>query len=479
MSVASIAIVLAFTFIVAIIIDIAIAYAQRKQNPPLVRTYLPWIGSGVAFYRTRIPFFNDCRLHYGSYYRFSLRPTKSMVVVSSRQMLKRFLADKRLDNKDIQYRTLSALGSRLNQDQLAIPIHKHFVPSMGRTLSSRTIVNEWLSPLCHEFRAGLEHLPEKNTLLSDVIGKVLYEAINAVLFGPSFPSDTYADFLTLDHGMLALLSGVRLTALPSIFARNRLLRKMVTYVRENHSRDGKARVSVLSAALESVEHTLPVHEQAVCMLSLLWVLQTNIKRSIFWLTAYILADAEAHRRLRAEVDETVARLCPGHATLLYNDPDSISENFPLATSAVTESLRLSTLPSSLRIASADIQFQTDDESIFTVRRGEMMMGDIRPIHHDDEVYPEALTFKADRFLSSSVPPPPKILSWGSGIHICKGRFFVQYIMKLWIIMLLETYDCASPITSVPDMDPSSWSSIADPINDVPVFLCPRGESMGK
>ncbi len=84
-------------------------------------------------------------------------------------------------------------------------------------------------------------------------------------------------------------------------------------------RDGKARVSVLSTALELVEQRLPLHEQAICMLSLLWVVHTKIRRSTFWLAAYILVDADVQGRLRAEIDATLEKLCPGdsNATLLY------------------------------------------------------------------------------------------------------------------------------------------------------------------
>ncbi|KAK0474454.1 cytochrome P450 [Armillaria luteobubalina] len=477
MSTTSIFIGLACTFILAIIVDVIITYAQRKQNPPLVRSYLPWIGTGFAFHRTRVPFFSDCRMRYGSYYRFNLGPMKSMVVVSSRRMLKRFFIDKRFDNKDAHFRTLSALGSRLDRAHLSIPIHKHFLPSMGCRLSNRVVVKEFLSSLCFELGDGLGNLSEYN-LLSDVIGKVLYNAINAVLFGPSFPPDTYTDFLTLDRAMPALLSGFHFMLLPSIFARRRLLWKMMSYIQENHSNDGKARVSVLPAALKSVEQRLPLHEQAVCMLSLLWVVHTNIRRSTFWLTAYVLANADVQGCLRAEIDTTLEKLCPGDsdATLLYNDPDSISANFPLVVSAVTESLRLCMLPASLRIASIDIEFQADNRPIFVVRRGEMMMGNVTSHHHDDEVYPEASTFKVDRSFSSDLARPPKIMTWGDGVHICKGHFFVQHIMKLWLIMLLQKYDCRSPITSVPGIDPSSWNTIAEPISDVPVFLFRRGKN---
>ncbi len=55
-------------------------------------------------------------------------------------------------------------------------------------------------------------------------------------------------------------------------------------------------------------------------------------------------------------------------TPLLNNPDSISENFSLVASAVTESLRLCRVPASLRIASADIEFQADNRSAFVVQR---------------------------------------------------------------------------------------------------------------
>ncbi len=138
-----------------------------------------------------------------------------------------------------------------------------------------------------------------------------------------------------------------------------------------------------------------------------------------------IADADIQGRLRTDIDATLEKLCPGdsNATPLYNNLDSISENFPLVASTVTESLHLCTLPASLRIVSADIEFQANNGSAFVVRRGEMMMGDLRegtnellttlripiPIHAvATGLTPSLLVAMLECFLSSWLPLSPSI-----------------------------------------------------------------------
>ena len=95
------------------------------------------------------------------------------------------------------------------------------------------------------------------------------------------------------------------------------------------------------------------------------------------------------------------------------------------------------------------------------------------IHHDEELYPDALEFKPERYLASLAPSSdqvdssektveddqktknkqyleranqsftttsPKYLGFGHGRHACPGRFFASQELKLLIAYLLERYE---------------------------------------
>ncbi len=92
-------------------------------------------------------------------------------------------------------------------------------------------------------------------------------------------------------------------------------------MQENHSRDGKARVSVLSTALKSVEQRLPLHEQAVCicMLSLLWVTIYEDQTKHILVGSVRLSGCRCTRLSTGRIDAMLEKLCPGdsNATFLY------------------------------------------------------------------------------------------------------------------------------------------------------------------
>ncbi|KAK5635866.1 hypothetical protein RRF57_011578 [Xylaria bambusicola] len=69
---------------------------------------------------------------------------------------------------------------------------------------------------------------------------------------------------------------------------------------------------------------------------------------------------------------------------------------------------------------------------------------------DDDVYPDAGAFKADRFLKKRMEDDPNrhhfasvsedSITWGSGYHACPGRFLAQDTLKLLFIYLLDEFE---------------------------------------
>ncbi|PBK59719.1 cytochrome P450 [Armillaria solidipes] len=256
------------------------------------------------------------------------------------------------------------------------------------------------------------------------------------------------------------------TARSGIRARDRLLEIFVSYIRDRaKGGDKDLEGEALSHTLDSVRSgSLSIRDQAACLLGLHWSLHTNLHRSMFWMVAFILEDRTALESLCSEIHETITKRYDGSLDGLMEETSLLPE-FPLVDSAIKESLRMAGLSSSLREVEFDTNITSGDSS-FVIRRGDYVFGDTRAIHVDNSIYPDAAT-------------------WGSGEHIvrlfstdeipsdtlqCKGRFLAQYTMKLWLIMLLEMYDISSPKSSVPEMDPKSWSAIADPVGDMTVCL---------
>ncbi|CAK5278914.1 unnamed protein product [Mycena citricolor] len=420
------------------------------------------------------------RLRYGSTFKLNVG-LRNLYILSSTSMFKDFFFNHALDHREPHFRALVALGSSGDVELLSVPVHEQFLPTFGRNLSRRAIANSISTPLYAQLRQRFRELSRSGHTshqLADVIGRTLYSTLTSVIFGPSFPLDTYDDFITLDDAMTTLMSPIAFTAVGAKSARNRLLKVMVGYIEENGP-FADTSVEIVSSALKSVE-TLPLHEKAVCLLSLLWSVNSNLLKSIWWMMAYLANDAEARESLVAEIRNTVEEQSDGDLlSMLAADKELLFRLFPCADAAVTETLRLCTLPGSLRVVARDFEFPTEDKgSSISLRVGDLLMANHRPYHFDDDVYPDAGKFKADRFVEKTdTAPTAKIMSWGSGAHMCKGRIFAHHVMKVWAIAFLQSFEFSSA-EKVPELAPGSGNVIADFSRDIVVNLTTHGHLKG-
>ncbi|KAK0504427.1 cytochrome P450 [Armillaria luteobubalina] len=461
------------TLIFLLCVDI-VCRLQAPKDIPVVRSWLPIVNwfSGFAFFSRRPSWLQECRKRYGTFYRFSVG-TQNIVVMSERTLLKAMFANrsKSLGAKKVHARIFVVLGIRCALDELDVPVHGHFLPSLDYLFSKRIIAKDMRSP----FHTGL-HLRFRNLAnmipsftLSELISYTVYEPLTFAFFGPSFPLGTYTEYRILDTALLTLMSPLSFTARSGIRARDRLLEIFVSYIQDGaQGGDKDLEGEALLHTLNSVRSgSLSIKDQAACLLGLHWSLHTNLHRSMFWMVAFILKDRTALESLSSEIRETITKRYGGNLDGLMEETSLLPE-FPLVNSAIKDSLRMAGLSSSLREVEFDTNITSRDLS-FVVRRGDFVFGDTRAIHIDNSIYPDAATYKVDRFLMGK-GKVPNTLTWGSGEHICKGRFLAQYTMKLWLIMLLEMYDISSSDSTVPAMDPKSWSAIADPVSDMTVYL---------
>jgi len=88
----------------------------------------------------------------------------------------------------------------------------------------------------------------------------------------------------------------------------------------------------------------------------------------------------------------------------------------------------------------------------TIPAGTLVSLPIRPIHVDEDIYPNAEKFDGNRFLklreeSSNMAAKhqmftasTELLSFGYGRHACPGRYFATYEIKALFAQILITYD---------------------------------------
>ncbi|KAJ6598482.1 cytochrome P450 [Mycena vulgaris] len=422
---------------------VALYYLRAKHPvspdaPPTVRYHLPWIGSALEYSTNPIAFLDFCKNTYGNVYKIILAG-RVVVILSTPETMASVYKDtsKVLSNDLVQFRVLTAIAGATDHLQY---LHEIVAEKLSPVLGEE-MVKQRLVAISHTFyrelNSRLEHVPSGMFIkLSDFTARHVYHATSMALFGPLFP-DTYTDFHLLDIGVPHLVSGLPFVGRRAAKARERLRATLISYIREGG--DGSGASELVSKSVQELQAAgLSESDAAGLLLIFLWGLHGNTLAATFWLFAHLLSDREALSRVSQEIRATVT---PGHYSLsamCAADPALLfGPLLPILDSAVKETLRLHVLPTAVRTASADTTIAGDGKT-YRIAKGEYVMADVRAIYLDPCVYTDPTTFKVDRFLDEKNARLPSV--WGSGGHICKGRYFAQFEMKMLIIRCLELYD---------------------------------------
>jgi len=118
----------------------------------------------------------------------------------------------------------------------------------------------------------------------------------------------------------------------------------------------------------------------------------------------------------------------------------------------------------------------------TLEKGNLVLADVRGFHFDEGQYEDPTKFRVDRFMSKKDEgtnpehanrPQVPVRPFGGGFHICKGRHFAVYEMKVLLILCVHLLDFTAthPDGSVlegrpPSMDLRSQVGTVRPTHDV-------------
>ncbi|RYP81367.1 hypothetical protein DL769_002013 [Monosporascus sp. CRB-8-3] len=158
----------------------------------------------------------------------------------------------------------------------------------------------------------------------------------------------------------------------------------------------------------------------------------------------IIYDMIDHPELLEEIREEISRVVKMHTTWTQN---SLGE-LRILDSFMKESLRLHTLQQLTVQRTAMVPWTFKDG--FQLPAGTNISFASQQLNLDNDVYPNATTFDAKRFLRKREEIDPNrfhfasvsddSIVFGAGFHACPGRFLAQDILKLMFVQLLTRYD---------------------------------------
>ncbi|EAU83724.2 hypothetical protein CC1G_05628 [Coprinopsis cinerea okayama7 len=308
---------------------------------------------------------------------------------------------------EIEKAAMAATGLRDVRRMVALMSDK-LVPLMVPTMSSRALAapgrtEAWLQILDKVLADTIPSGRPTTIPLYQFIAKTMFSVSSAFLFGSTFPTDTYQDFVTTLDNFLILTSPISpyTPFLKGNRARDRLLVRVMQYLQPCWAPEANVG-TVLSDAhdiiVESVQimkdANLSLKEAAGTLIGFHFGLHGNVWFHMYQMLGRVLLDPDWRTIIQDEIrtNEDVA-------------------NMKLLESTMHEALRRPFRIVQLRTVPDDTEIYLGGTRYF-FEKGTVILP--KSFTHDETVYKDPFEFRPDRFLD---PQLPKARVWGEGRRI--------------------------------------------------------------
>ncbi|KAH7304285.1 putative cytochrome P450 [Stachybotrys elegans] len=265
-----------------------------------------------------------------------------------------------------------------------------------------------------------------------------------VYFGETLSTidpDLPAAFLTFDEliwKMLYRYPSYLSTDMSS--ARNQVISSLDKYFQIPRE-ERKGGIAWLVNAMEDEMRAIGVKGEnlAVVVFHLYLAINTNTRKTAFWLLCYLIYHPSL---LEAYKAETAAAFGPSGELV---DPFMIQDasKCPLVDAIWNETLRMSGWAASVRLITADTVIGGK-----RMNKGNRVMVPHRLLHFDEAIFgPEPHKFRPERWMhkraedgTSSLARSPSWRPFGAGKTMCSGRFLARFSVTTFVATLLRRFD---------------------------------------
>ncbi|KFA45830.1 hypothetical protein S40293_09664 [Stachybotrys chartarum IBT 40293] len=333
---------------------------------------------------------------------------------------------------------------------LAQKMHAHQLHPGENLVTLQKLVKAWIDK--HANLGDLSKFPSAVTKGSKSIEVPLYwwcsetfiQLGQDVYFGETLSKidpDLPAAFLTFDELIWKMLYRYpSFLSTDMTTARNQVIHSLDKYFRVPQS-ERKGDIAWLVTAMEDEMRAIGVEKEnlAVVVFHLYLAINTNTRKTAFWLLCYLIYNPSLLASFKAE---TAAAFGPDGELV---DPFMIQDPLrcPLVDSVWHETLRMSGWAASVRLITADTVIGGK-----RMNKGNRVMVPHRLLHFDEGVFgPEPHAFRPERWMHkrgedgvSSLARSPSWRPFGAGKTMCSGRFLARFSVTTFVATLLRRFD---------------------------------------
>uniref|UniRef100_A0A7N6BG93 Prostacyclin synthase n=1 Tax=Anabas testudineus TaxID=64144 RepID=A0A7N6BG93_ANATE len=446
-----------------------ITFFMQKNEPPLDKGVLPWLGHALEFGKDAAKFLARMKDKHGDIFTVCVAGHYVTVLLDPNSYDAVLNDVTSLDFKHIRSQLLQRIFS------LVLPSIK---PEAERKLMERHFQGLSLSKLNNTMNTHLQWL-----LLSDQRGCDATEWREDGLFSFCYSLVFRAGYLTLfegkDNAATVYTEFRKFDDLLAKLARrsiNRVENKVASSSREQLwellSPSWLSGGSGPSSWQRNYCHLLQeegvdAEMQKRALLLQLWTTQCNAGPAAFWLLGFLLTHPEAMEAVKSEIrDLTLQDISLQHAPISLLE----AHRTPVFDSVLSETLRLTAAVMINReVVQGKILHMANGQE-YHLRQGDRVcLFPFLSPQMDPEIHQDPQIFKYDRFLNEDMTVKDTFyknekrlkwytMPWGAGKNMCVGKEFAVATIKQFVFLVLTHLDLVmcDPEAKLPPVNPSRY-----------------------
>eukprot|EP00550_Attheya_septentrionalis_P006736 CAMPEP_0198294484 /NCGR_PEP_ID=MMETSP1449-20131203/22548_1 /TAXON_ID=420275 /ORGANISM="Attheya septentrionalis, Strain CCMP2084" /LENGTH=496 /DNA_ID=CAMNT_0043994445 /DNA_START=149 /DNA_END=1639 /DNA_ORIENTATION=+ len=276
----------------------------------------------------------------------------------------------------------------------------------------------------------------RHDLFSMVVSAIFKASMGPLLSGSVVSDEAMQGFRDFDVGVVMMFNEApSLLYRKSLKARAQLLKEM----------ESSAFWKEASPLMKTRKETLNVSKQSLykANLGILWASVGNSAPATFWTLLHLIEDETAWKACRDQVETIAANRKDEFFSL--DDLDEMT----LLHSAFYETLRIYQGNFTARQVKEDFVLDMGSNKKYWIEAGSKLMPFWGILHSDPHIFENPNQFQYDRFVDTAKVFKYKsgkplthapVMAFGGGAHLCPGRKFIAYEVKLFLAMLMINFD---------------------------------------
>ena len=324
--------------------------------------------------------------------------------------------------------------------------------------------------------------------LFDMVVRSIFKATMGPLLSHDIVTDEmYEQFRIFDSGVIALFNNA-----PSFLTRQTRRARAYLYQHITTPSFWAQASGFMKARKEAYlgkDRQLSEGTMYKSNVGLLWASVGNSAPAVFWVLLLLLEHEDAWKACMDQMETVIAKRGTNQDNSSNNNVFTLDEldEMTYLESAFTEALRLYQGNITARRVVKDFVLETKSQN-YWIEKGTKIMSWWGILHRDPYVFDKPDEFQFDRFVGKSrkdfsfqdgkTLTHDPVIPFGGGEHLCPGRKFASYETRLYVAMLMQSFDIRLvPGESRPDIDPAMVGiGVCHPNRDVKVEIRRRQQS---